>query len=147
MVSDPKRTGLGLEYFVSAGDKLWNSPDDEMIDLGRRECEALGLIRADEVIDGTVVRTDKAYPVYDSHHTAALAILRAYLKTLSNLQMLGRNGQHRYNNQDHSMLTGIYAARNIAGADYDIWDVNTEPGYHEKLGIIGSGDRAVPGRV
>ena len=87
--------------------------------------------------------------MYDSAYQEALATLRAYLDTITNLQPVGRNGLHRYNNQDHSMLTGIYAARNIAGASYDLWSVNVEEEYHEEVATVpgGAGDRLVPGRV
>jgi protoporphyrinogen oxidase len=132
MVPDPSTTSLGLEYFVNEGDELWSAPDKALVELGEAEMIRLGLIRPDTLIDGTVVRMPKAYPVYDSYYEEALATVRGYTSSLTNLQLIGRNGQHRYNNQDHSMLTGIYAARNVDGADYDVWSVNVESEYHEE---------------
>jgi protoporphyrinogen oxidase len=132
MVPDPSTTSLGLEYFVNEGDELWSAPDEKLVEQGEVEMIRLGLIRPDTVIDGTVVRMPKAYPVYDSDYKEALATVRRYTDGLINLHLIGRNGQHRYNNQDHSMVTGIYAARNIDGADYDVWSVNVEDEYHEE---------------
>lgn len=163
MVPDPTRTSLGLEYFLWDKDEEWNWSNDRLIELGIRECAQIGLIDPTEIEDGTVVRMKKAYPVYDQKYYENLAILRQYLETFSNLQTIGRNGLHRYNNQDHSMLTGIYAARNIVGEKYDVWSVNTEMEYHEesrvektetskkkvfsKVGDTTLGDRQVPTRI
>jgi len=148
MVADPAQSFLGLEYFVNEGDELWSAPDAELVELGRRECELLGLVRPGEVVDGCVIRMPKAYPVYDGEYQGALATIRGWLASLSNLQLVGRNGQHRYNNQDHSMLTAVYAARNIAGAAHDVWDVNVDDEYHEEVRETGAkpagGDRLVP---
>ena len=143
MVPDEGTTSLGLEYFVQEGDELWQSPDAELRDLAAREIEELGLIRAEEVIDYAVVRARKAYPVYDAAYAEALAVIRAYLDGLGNLQLIGRNGQHRYNNQDHSMVTGLQAARNLAGAGHDIWSVNVDQAYHEE-GEAAASERLVP---
>ncbi len=132
MVPDLSQTSLGLEYFVQEGDELWTLPDEELIALGTREMVRLGLVREGTVVDGTVVRMRNAYPVYDPHYQEALATIRGFLSQLGNLHLIGRNGQHRYNNQDHSMLTGIYAARNIAGQSLDVWSVNVEEEYHEE---------------
>ena len=131
MVPDPETTCLGLEYFCSRGDELWNLSDEELINLGTREIASLGFVDAREVTDGHVVRMEKAYPVDDRHYADALAEIRDFLGSLENLQLVGRNGMHRYNNQDHSMLTAMLAARNIAGANFDLWDVNVEQEYHE----------------
>ena len=131
MVPDPETTCLGLEYFCSRGDELWNLSDKELIQLGARELESLGFVDASEVTDGHVVRMEKAYPVYDRRYADALAEIRDFLGSLENLQLVGRNGMHRYNNQDHSMLTAMLAARNIQGANFDLWDVNVEQEYHE----------------
>jgi len=131
MVPDPDAGSLGLEYFVQEGDELWSAADPELVALGAAECEALGLLDPSLVTDGTVVRMPKAYPVYDSGYREALAELRGALARLGNLQVIGRNGQHRYNNQDHSMVTGLLAARNVAGAKHDVWAVNVEADYHE----------------
>jgi protoporphyrinogen oxidase len=131
MVPDLSKTSLGLEYLVREGDELWNSDDQSLIKLATRECANLGFIDEGDVLDGIVIRMPKAYPVYDREFKRYLTCIRQYLRNLSNLQLVGRNGQHRYNNQDHSMLTAIYAARNIFGSNFDLWDVNLETGYHE----------------
>jgi protoporphyrinogen oxidase len=147
MVPDPSKTFLGLEYFVNEGDEVWSAPDAELVDLGRRECELLGLVRPGETIDGCVIRMPKAYPVYDGVYKDALATIRRFLERIENLQLVGRNGQHRYNNQDHSMLTAVYAAQNIAGQQHDVWDVNVDGEYHEEVRTSAAaphGDRLVP---
>lgn len=148
MVPDQSKSCIGLEYFVQENDELWSMDDDDLIALGARECAELGLIRIEDQIDGTVIRMPKAYPVYDRQYQERLAVVRGYLEELPNLQLVGRNGQHRYNNQDHSMVTAIYAARNIAGAEYDVWRVNVDEEYHEAgqaTDQVGAtGDRQVP---
>lgn len=133
MVADSSKTCLGLEYFCFEGDGLWNMSDEELIELGKREIEKLGLARAAEVEDGAVVRQPKAYPVYDGNYEAALETVRGWLQTINNLQLIGRNGMHRYNNQDHSMLTAMLAARNILGASFDLWQVNDDQEYGEEV--------------
>lgn len=125
-------TSLGMEYFCSRGDELWEMDDAALTALAAREVEALGLARAAEVTDGCVIRQEMAYPVYDEDYRRHLDILRVYLDSFSNLQTIGRNGMHRYNNQDHSMLCGLYAARNLMGASHDLWEVNTERSYYEE---------------
>jgi len=152
MVPDSSRTSLGLEYFLWETDEEWTWSDDRLIELGIKECVQLKLIERDEVEDGTVVRMKKAYPIYDQDYQAHVDLIRRYLATIPNLQTVGRNGLHRYNNQDHSMLTAVYAARNIDGADYDVWAVNTEKEYHEEDRADGKvegkiEDRAIPRRV
>lgn len=132
MVPDPETTCLGLEYFCFEGDELWNMPDGELIQLARRELASLGLAPIDSIIDGTVVRAKKAYPVYDDTYRRGLAMVQSFLADIPNLQLVGRNGMHRYNNQDHSMLTAVLAARNILGAQHDLWDVNADQEYHEE---------------
>lgn len=131
MVPDPAMTCLGLEYFCFEGDGLWTMKDEELIQLGREEVDRLGLAKKQDVVDGVVVRMPKAYPVYDSNYKSALTVLREFLPELPNLQLVGRNGMHHYNNQDHSMLTAVLAARNVLGATYDLWKVNAEDEYHE----------------
>ncbi|HEY2944578.1 MAG TPA: FAD-dependent oxidoreductase, partial [Vicinamibacteria bacterium] len=131
MVPDPTQTCLGMEYFCNEGDRLWSLPDPSLEELARREVAALGFARADEIIGTSVVRQRKAYPVYDWEYKEHLAALRAYLEGIENLQMIGRNGLHKYNNQDHAMLTALFAARNILGEKLDVWAVNTEDEYHE----------------
>jgi len=132
MSPDPETTCLGLEYFCFEGDELWTTPDHELIELGRRELGQLGLVDPARVIDGTVLRIEKAYPIYDATYLRGLAEVRRFLDSVPNLQLVGRNGMHRYNNQDHSMLTAILAARNILGARYDLWQVNVDSEYQEE---------------
>ena len=132
MVPDPSTTCLGLEYFCFEGDHLWESSDQDLLAQARREIATLGLIDPSQVLDGTVVRAPKAYPVYDDTYQDALQQVRRFLQQVPNLQLVGRNGMHRYNNQDHSMLTGMLAARNILGqGHFDLWQVNADADYHE----------------
>ncbi|MDX1623922.1 MAG: FAD-dependent oxidoreductase [Gemmatimonadota bacterium] len=133
MVPDPTTTSLGLEYFVERGGELWSAADEELLTLGAAEASMLGLLDPSRVVDGTVVRLPDAYPVYDAASRAAVAEIRSWLGGFENLYTIGRNGQHRYNNQDHSMLTGLFAARTIAGSPRPIWDVNVEAAYHEEV--------------
>ncbi|MDW8344798.1 MAG: NAD(P)/FAD-dependent oxidoreductase [Verrucomicrobiae bacterium] len=133
MVPDPSTTALGMEYFCNVGDAVWEMTDDELIELARRELEQLGLAKASDVVDGTVVRQRAAYPVYDGTYRSALDVIRPYLQGFENLQTMGRNGLHRYNNQDHSMLCALRAVDNLFGARHDIWDINTERSYHEEF--------------
>jgi protoporphyrinogen oxidase len=133
MVPDPDKTCLGLEYFCFEGDALWNLSDQELIELGKKELEILGLIQASEIEDGKVVRMPKAYPVYDAGYHESLQAVRQFLSPIDNLQLIGRNGMHKYNNQDHSMLTAMLAAENTSGANHDLWEVNTEQEYHEEI--------------
>ncbi|MDQ3529194.1 MAG: low temperature requirement protein A [Actinomycetota bacterium] len=135
MVPDQRQTALGLEYFTTEGDLgLWEMGDDELIQLGIRESTHIGLVNPGEVVDGTVVRMPKAYPVYDEHYATNVAVIRDWLRSATkNLQTVGRNGMHKYNNQDHSMMAALLAARNILGEDWDPWQVNTDAEYHEEL--------------
>jgi len=133
MVPDPSKTSLGLEYFVSEHEDMWSWPDEKFIELGIKECVQLGFIEPNEVLDSTVFRMKKAYPIYDQVRTGNVAILQNYLDGLENLQTIGRNGQHRYNNMDHSMLTGLFAARNIIGERNDVWAVNVDSEYNEEI--------------
>jgi protoporphyrinogen oxidase len=132
MVPDSSKTCLGLEYFCFEGDGLWTMANDELVELGRRELDLLGLAKAGDVLDGTVVRMPKAYPIYDPEYGEALLKIRGFLDPIGNLQLVGRNGMHRYNNQDHSMLTAMLAARNILGSHYNLWNVNIDDEYHEE---------------
>jgi protoporphyrinogen oxidase len=147
MVSDPDVSFIGLEYFVNAADDLWRRGDDELIRLGAGEAEAIGLFGAGEVRSGVVVRMPKAYPVYDGDYAAHVATLRGWLDRFPNLFAVGRNGQHRYNNQDHSMLCGLYAARNVAGASLDVWSINEEQAFHEEVRDRSVPERPTPGLV
>ena len=132
MTSDPEMTCLGLEYFCFEGDRHWNAADDELIGMAKRELAQLGLAKECDVVDGTVVRVAKAYPIYDSDYAARVQVIRDWLDGIENLQQVGRNGLHRYNNSDHSMLTAMRAVDNlVAGAEHDIWAVNAESVYHE----------------
>ena len=134
MVPDPGKSSLGLEYFCTEGDDLWRATDQDLIELGKRELERIGLAKAALVEDGCVFRVAKAYPMYDGGYREALAIVREWVDRLENLQTMGRNGLHRYNNQDHAMLTGLLAARNVAhGSRYDLWNVNVDDEYQEEV--------------
>jgi len=131
MVPDASTTCLGLEYFVNQGDELWSSADDKLIALGWEELNRIGLARGN-LVKGYVVRMPKAYPVYDTGYQERLEKIRTWLGTVENLYCIGRNGQHRYNNQDHSMATALIAARNVSmGQDRDPWAVNEDAEYHE----------------
>lgn len=148
LVPDPTKTSLGLEYFCFENDDLWSMTDQELIELGRREIDSIGLVSSRKVIDGCVVRMPKAYPVYDDAYQSHLAIIRAWLSRFDNLQLAGRNGMHKYNNQDHSMMTALLAARSILGlGQYDTWKVNTDAEYHEGQSDAPESGRAVPRSV
>ena len=128
------RTCLGLEYFVFEGDELWVMPDDELVELGKRELQALGLVDASAVESGYVVRMPKAYPTYDEGYDRRVDVIRRWLaEAVPNVHPVGRNGMHRYNNQDHSMYTAMLTIENLFGADHDIWAVNVEEEYHEEV--------------
>jgi protoporphyrinogen oxidase len=152
LVPDLSKSSLGLEYFCFEGDELWSMSDADLIAIGRREIDAIGLVAASDVIDGCVVRMPKAYPVYDEEYRQNLDVIRGWLSRLDNLELAGRNGMHKYNNQDHSMMTALLAARNILGlGQYDTWKVNTDAEYHEdgpasdaQAANVG---RAVPQRI
>ncbi|MGQ0847211.1 MAG: NAD(P)/FAD-dependent oxidoreductase [Sporichthyaceae bacterium] len=134
------RTCLGLEYFVNEGDEMWDATDEELIELAKREITELGLANTETVEAGYVVRVPKAYPVYDEGYDAKVEIVRAWLaENASNVQPVGRNGMHRYNNQDHSMVTAIYAVDNLTGTPRDLWAVNVEKEYHEEKSASSGG--------
>jgi hypothetical protein len=136
MVPDQTKSSLGLEYFCNKGDELWNAPDEELIELGRREIEAIGLASSADIKDGAVFRVEKTYPVYDGDYAENLQTIKSYLDQFENFQTIGRNGLHRYNNQDHAMLTGMLAVRNILyGETNNLWVVNAEEEYHEEIYI------------
>jgi protoporphyrinogen oxidase len=139
----PGTTCLGVEYFCFEGDDIWSSPDERMIDVAARELAAIGLIDPAKVVDGACVRVPNAYPVYDSRYEDAVAVIRSYVEGFDNLVTCGRNGLHRYNNQDHSMVTAILATLNVLErARHDVWSVNTEAEYlesgpvHESLAAL-----------
>lgn len=125
-------TCLGMEYFCFAGDGLWSRSDAALVELARHELGQIGLADPARVRQGWALRVDKAYPVYDGQYREGLRRVREFLTQVPNLQLAGRNGMHRYNNMDHSMLTGILAARNILGARYDLWKVNADAEYLER---------------
>lgn len=131
MVPDPKKTSLGMEYFCTEGDEIWRMPDIELLKLAKRELVHLGMAEAAEVEDGVVYRQPKAYPVYNNDYQQHLQVIQRFLVTIENLQTIGRNGLHRYNNQDHSMLTGMLAVENILGANHDLWELNKNQEYLE----------------
>lgn len=135
MVPDPNKASIGMEFFCHEGDGLWASDDAELIKQASRELEYLGLAKQSNVVDGTVIRQPKAYPVYDGEYREALDIVQNWILELENFQTVGRNGMHRYNNQDHSMLTAMLAARNVLGEQHDIWNVNVERSYHEDFTV------------
>ena len=133
------RTCLGLEYFVFEGDDLWSSADEDLIALGTRELEILGLAQGNDVIKGYVVRMPKAYPTYDETYRENVETIRKWIETtVPNVHPVGRNGMHKYNNQDHAMFTAMLTVDNIHGACHDIWSVNVEAEYHEEQ-VNGSG--------
>jgi protoporphyrinogen oxidase len=141
MVLDQRKTFLGLEYFCNDTDELWSRADDALIELGKQELERMGLARAIDVEDGTVIRQKKAYPVYTGEYKEYLERIRGFLDTLPNLQTVGRNGLHMYNNQDHSMLTAMLAVKNLLGlGQHDVWSVNVERSYHEEVQIPSTAD-------
>ena len=133
----PGMTCLGVEYFCFEGDEIWSMPDEQAVELAKNELARIGLIDPDKVFDGVKVLVPKAYPMYDSGYEEAVATIRAYLQTFQNLQTCGRNGLHRYNNQDHSMWTAILATLNLLDdAKHDVWSVNTEAEYLEEGHIV-----------
>jgi protoporphyrinogen oxidase len=154
MVPDPSWSCYGLEYFCFEGDGLWSAPDEELIELGKREMEQIGLCPGSDIVDGCVVRQPKAYPVYDETYAENVAVVaRELAEKFPTLHVVGRNGMHKYNNQDHSMMTAMLVVENIlAGRPlYDVWQVNQDAEYHE-AGRAGeqagaSGLRDVPRRA
>lgn len=135
MLADPYTSSIGMEYFCNRGDDLWDMEDEELRDLAALELEELGLADAATVTDFAIIRQPQAYPVYDGDYRKALDVISGWLKTLTNFQTVGRAGLHRYNNQDHSMVSAMYAARNTLGHAYDVWDVNVERSYHEDFEV------------
>ncbi len=133
MVPDPSKACVGLEYFCFAGDELWTMEDEELVKLAARELDQLGLASAEKVERGYAVRVPKAYPMYDADYGERVEKIRAFLERFGNLQQVGRNGLHRYNNSDHSMLTAMRAVENLTrGTAHDLWAVNAESVYHEE---------------
>jgi hypothetical protein len=141
------RTCLGLEFFVFEGDETWNKSDDDLIAQGTRELAILGLVDPSKIEAGYVVRMPKAYPFYDEHYKANVATIVDWLShSTPNVHPVGRNGMHRYNNQDHSMYTAMLTAENIGqGTHHDVWNVNVEEEYHEESSTDDDVDRGTRG--
>jgi protoporphyrinogen oxidase len=133
----PGTTCLGVEYFCFEGDDVWEMSDVEAVEMATEEMARIGLVDRAQVIDGVKVRVPKAYPMYDANYEEAVAVLRDYVGRFGNLVTCGRNGLHRYNNQDHSMWTAILATLNLLdGSQYDVWSVNAEAEYHEEGAVV-----------
>ena len=132
MVEKEELTCLGLEYFCFENDGLWNLSDEDLIKLGKKELGKIGLAKEIEITDGKVVRVPKAYPIYDDEYKEAVKTISDFINQLKNLQLVGRNGMHKYNNQDHSMLTSMLAVENILGANHDLWKINADEDYQEE---------------
>ena len=155
MVPEPDKVCYGLEYFCFEHDGLWDSSDNELIELAQRELIKIGLAREGDLVDGCVVRQKKAYPVYDDNYAGHVATVRQELDDrYPNLHLVGRNGMHKYNNQDHAMMTAMLCVENILADTklYDLWQVNADAEYHETgpaatEETIGTGLRLVPTRV
>ncbi len=139
MIPEDGKTCLGLEFFVNEGDELWESDDDDLIALGTNEMATLGLLDPTRVERGYVVRMPRAYPMYDAAYKENVDILRGWLaETSCNVHPVGRNGMHRYNNQDHSMYTAMLTVENLLnGTSHNVWEVNVEADYHEELDTSG----------
>ena len=133
MVPNPKMTTLGLEYFCFDTDDIWKKDNEELIEMAKEEAVKLKFAAREQIIDGLVIRSPKTYPIYDEGYLERVGIIQNYLVGLKNFQTMGRNGLHRYNNQDHSMLSAMYAIRNILGEDYSVWDINIDDEYHETI--------------
>jgi len=154
MVPDDTKTCLGLEFFVNKHDQLWDMADADLLKLAEAELRTLGLVDSHTVVeDGSVIRVPKAYPVYDDQYKEHIEIVKSFLGTsFPEIQLVGRNGMHRYNNQDHAIMTGFLAAENIAAGSniYDLWNVNNDASYHEEVQDESEqrfGERAVPQKI
>ena len=141
MVADPAKIWIGLEYFCYETDALWRMPDEDLKAFGARELEKIGILKADDVLDGHVVRVPKTYPAYFGTYNR-FEELRRFTDGFENLFLVGRNGMHKYNNQDHSMLTAMAAVDKILAGDLDksaLWEINTEQEYHEEKPVEEAG--------
>ena len=137
MVSDANKTWLGVEYFCNEGDVFWQQTDESLIQFAIAEMESIGMIRATDVEDSMVLKVEKAYPSYYGSYSQ-FETVKQFLNSIGNLYPVGRNGMHRYNNSDHSMLTAMAAVDNIISGNQskeNIWDINTEEEYHEEKHI------------
>ena len=133
MVPDLSKTSLGMEYFCNAGDELWNMADSDLIELAKEDLEIVGMAEAADIEGGLVIRQSHAYPVYDADYNSSRDAVHEYLSSFDNLYPAGRNGLHRYDNQDHAMFSAILAVENMLGGDHDVWTINTEKEYHEAV--------------
>lgn len=144
MVPADGKSSLGLEYFCNEGDELWSMDDADLIALAKKEIAKIGIVDEADVVDGAVFRVEKTYPVYDAGYEDALDTIKDYVNSLENFQTIGRNGLHRYNNQDHAMLTGMYAVRNLLhGEENNLWVINAEQDYLEEVHDKGLADEVV----
>ena len=135
LVQDSSKVWIGLEYFANIGDALWKKSDEELKQLASEELEKMGFAKKEDIEDSCIIRVPKAYPVYFGKGYESFSVLRGYLDGIPNLFCVGRNGMHRYNNQDHSMLSAMAAVENIASGRNNkdnIWQVNAENEYHEE---------------
>ncbi len=132
MVPDPDKTSIGMEYFCNEGDEIWGMSDEDLAEIASLELSHIGLADKNDILDSYVVRQPNAYPVYNEGYRENLGVIKAYLTGINNIQTIGRGGTHRYNNMDHSMLTGILAVQNYSGARHDLWNVNEEEEYLEE---------------
>ncbi len=152
LVPDPSFSCYGMEYFCFEGDELWASKDSDLLELAKQEIEKLGIAKKSDVLDGCVVRQPKAYPVYDDVYQNHVRVIRKDLeKNCPNFYVVGRNGMHKYNNQDHAMMTAMLTVENILADDnnlYDVWKVNQDASYHEEGAHDDGADfRMVPRKV
>ena len=152
LVPDPDLNCLGLEYFCFRGDGLWDSQDEALIRLADEELIQLGLVTAGHVIDGKVIRQARAYPVYDENYKERITLFRGWLEqAMPGLHLVGRNGMHKYNNQDHAMMTALLTAENILAGEkiWDVWQVNQDAEYHEsgEDRTLAMSERLVPRRL
>ena len=152
LVPDPDLNCLGLEYFRFRGDGLWDSEDEALIRLADEELIQLGLVTAGHVIDGKVIRQARAYPVYDENYKERITLFRGWLEqAMPDLHLVGRNGMHKYNNQDHAMMTALLTAENILAGEkiWDVWQVNQDAEYHEsgEDRTLAMSERLVPRRL
>lgn len=132
MLTSPSKSALSVEYFTFAHEDLWRMGDSELVELATEELCRVGLVREDEVEDGFVLREKDAYPTYFTKYRQHLDIVKDYLAVFKNVMVMGRGGMYRYNNQDHSILSGLLAARNYCGEQHDLWEINEEKEYLEE---------------
>jgi protoporphyrinogen oxidase len=132
MLANPSKSALSVEYFTFAHEDLWQMSDGELIALAAKELCHVGLLKSGDVEDGFVLREKDAYPTYYVTYRQHLEIIKDYVSQFKNVTLIGRGGMYRYNNQDHSILCGLLAAKNYVGGRYDLWEINEEQEYHEE---------------